>query len=59
MVMATPCLSGWLLGRSMLIGKQTGANGTGKDAAGQHGQSAGLAGIRGPKIEPDEFLKFR
>ena len=29
----------FLAGRSMLIGKQTGANGTGKDAAGQHGES--------------------
>ena len=47
----------------MLIGKQTGANGTGKrsviDAAGQHGQSTGLAGIRDPKTGADEFLKFR
>jgi hypothetical protein len=48
------CLSGWLVGRSMLIGKQTGANGTGKrsviDAAGQHGQSnRGCLAFGGPK----------
>src|SRR6185436_9456416 len=35
MVMVAPCLSG-LVGRPMLVGKQTGANGTGRDAAGQH-----------------------
>jgi hypothetical protein len=33
MVMVAPA---FLAGRSMLIGKQTGANGTSKDAAGQH-----------------------
>jgi len=34
----------------MLIGKQTGANETGKDAAGQHGcPGAGLAGVWRPK----------
>ena len=43
-----PCLSGWWW--SMLIGKPTGANGTGKDAAGQHGGSgSGRADICGPK----------
>ena len=30
----------WLVGLSMLVGKQPGANGTGKDAAGQHGDAA-------------------
>src|SRR5262245_22836743 len=58
MVMAD-LLPFWLVGRSMLIGKQAGANGT-TAAAGQHaGAGAGTAGIWLPKAGSDEFLKFR
>ena len=44
----------------MLIGKQTGANGTSRNAARQHGGlGTGAVAMAEAQIGPDKFLKFR